>query len=131
MPKQADDGTSVGKVYAAEVIGRVPKGVILIDCSMIDVDTARDVISAAELAGYDMVDAPVSGGIAAAAAGTLTFMVGGSDTASARAQPILAAMEAAKSSGSAVPVGQHAKEIYEAFAQGNAGLDFSAIIKTL
>ena len=65
---------------------------MLLDCSTIDVATAREVIAAAEGAGYDMVDAPVSGGIAAAAGGTLTFMVGGSDKAFARAEPILQAM---------------------------------------
>jgi 3-hydroxyisobutyrate dehydrogenase len=62
---------------------------ILIDCSTIDVDTARAV--AAE-AGRPMLDAPVSGGTMGAEAGTLTFMVGGPDAAFASAQPILAAM---------------------------------------
>ena len=60
--------------------------------SSIDVATAREVIEVTEAHGYQMVDAPVSGGIAAANGGTLTFMVGGSDAAFARAQPILAAM---------------------------------------
>jgi 3-hydroxyisobutyrate dehydrogenase len=64
-------------------------GAILIDCSTIDVDTARAV--AAE-AGRPMLDAPVSGGTMGAEAGTLTFMVGGPDAAFASAQPILAAM---------------------------------------
>ncbi len=65
---------------------------LLIDCSTIDVATARDVAEQAHAAGLDMVDAPVSGGTVGAAAGTLTFMVGGSDTAFARAEPILKAM---------------------------------------
>lgn len=86
------NGSIVRQVYTAEVIGRAPKGAIFLDCSTIDVDTTRAVISGAEHAGYDMVDAPVSGGIAAANGGTLTFMVGGSAHAFARAQPILAAM---------------------------------------
>jgi 3-hydroxyisobutyrate dehydrogenase len=64
-------------------------GAILIDCSTIDVDTARAV--AAE-AGRSMLDAPVSGGTMGAEAGTLTFMVGGPDAGFAAAQPILAAM---------------------------------------
>jgi 3-hydroxyisobutyrate dehydrogenase len=64
-------------------------GAILIDCSTIDVATARAV--AAE-AGRPMLDAPVSGGTMGAEAGTLTFMVGGPDAAFASAQPILAAM---------------------------------------
>jgi len=65
---------------------------LLVDCSTIDVETARDVAARAEAAGHAMVDAPVSGGVGGAAAGTLTFMVGGSDAAFARAQPFLAAM---------------------------------------
>ena len=64
-------------------------GAVLIDCSTIDVDTARAVAAAA---GRPMLDAPVSGGTMGAEAGTLTFMVGGPDAAFASAQPILAAM---------------------------------------
>jgi 3-hydroxyisobutyrate dehydrogenase len=60
--------------------------------STIDVATAREVADQAHKAGYEMVDAPVSGGIAAANGGTLTFMVGGSDEAFRRAEPILQAM---------------------------------------
>ncbi|MGI4731645.1 MAG: 3-hydroxyisobutyrate dehydrogenase [Janthinobacterium lividum] len=85
-------GSHVEEVYRDAVIGRVAPGTLLIDCSTIDVATARRLAAAAEGAGLVAVDAPVSGGIAAAAAGTLTFMVGGSDEAFARAQPILAAM---------------------------------------
>jgi 3-hydroxyisobutyrate dehydrogenase len=64
----------------------------LIDCSTIDVDTARTVAAAAEAAGHAMLDAPVSGGTGGASAGTLTFMVGGSEAAVAVARPILQAM---------------------------------------
>ena len=85
-------GKIVDSVYAAEVIGQAPASALLLDCSTIDVDTARKVADAASAAGYAMVDAPVSGGIAAANGGTLTFMVGGTDEAFARAEPILAAM---------------------------------------
>jgi len=86
------NGAIVKQVYWDDVIGHAPEGAILLDCSTIDVATAREVIEVTEAHGYQMVDAPVSGGIAAAAGGTLTFMVGGSDEAFARAQPILAAM---------------------------------------
>ena len=198
-------------------------------CIRDSVATAREVIGSAQAAGYDMVDAPVSGGIAAANGGTLTFMVGGSEQAFGRAEPILdamgkavihagdagngqaakicnnmllaihmigtseafamadklgldaqtfydissvssgqnwsmtsycpvpgvgpqspsdndyqggfatalmlkdlrLAMEAAGTSGANTPLGKHSQEIYEAFAEDNGGLDFSAIIKTL
>ena len=86
------NGAIVKAVYEADVIGTAPHGAVLLDCSTIDVATARDVIEGAQSAGYDMVDAPVSGGIAAANGGTLTFMVGGTGEAFARAEPILGAM---------------------------------------
>ncbi len=86
------NGAIVKAVYTNDVIGQAPAGAVLLDCSTIDVATAREVIAAAQDAGYDMVDAPVSGGIAAANGGTLTFMVGGTETAFSRAEPILAAM---------------------------------------
>src|ERR1700712_3355101 len=78
------NGAIVDKVYTGDVIGHAPKGALLLDCSTIDVATARKVADAAGDAGYPMVDAPVSGGIAAANGGTLTFMVGGSAEAFAR-----------------------------------------------
>ena len=65
---------------------------LLIDCSTIDVESARAVEQAARDAGFEMLDAPVSGGTTGAAAGTLTFMVGGSEAAFARGEPILKAM---------------------------------------
>lgn len=223
------NGAIVKSVYEADVIGTAPAGAVLLDCSTIDVATAREVIAAASAKGYDMVDAPVSGGIAAANGGTLTFMVGGTGEAFARAEPILAAMgkavihagdagngqaakicnnmllaihmigtseafamadklgldaqtfydissvssgqnwsmtsycpvpgvgpqspsdndyqggfatalmlkdlklamEAAGSAGANTPLGAHARDIYEAFAEENGALDFSGIIKTL
>ena len=69
-------------MFAEDVIGTTPTSAILLDCSTIDVASAREVAEAARQAGYEMVDAPVSGGIAAANAGTFTFMVGGSGRAS-------------------------------------------------
>lgn len=86
------NGGIVKAVYANDVVGKAPAGAILLDCSTIDVATAREVSASATAAGYAMVDAPVSGGIAAADAGTLTFMVGGSEEAFTRAEPILQAM---------------------------------------
>jgi 3-hydroxyisobutyrate dehydrogenase len=65
---------------------------LLIDCSTIDVDSARTVTAAAEEAGLAMLDAPVSGGTTGAQNGTLTFMVGGKDDAFTRGLPILQAM---------------------------------------
>jgi 3-hydroxyisobutyrate dehydrogenase len=67
-------------------------GPLLIDCSTIDVDSARVVAAAAEAAGLEMLDAPVSGGTIGALNGTLTFMVGGSEAAFERGKPILEAM---------------------------------------
>ena len=67
-------------------------GTLLIDCSTIDVEAARSLASEAKLVCLDMLDAPVSGGVGGAEAGTLTFMVGGSEAAFARAEPILRAM---------------------------------------
>src|SRR5687767_4449710 len=85
-------GSHVRDVYESAVIGQAPANAILMDCSTIDVATARDEIEKALAAAYLMVDAPVSGGIAAAEGGTLTFMVGGTDEAFGRAEPFLAAM---------------------------------------
>jgi 3-hydroxyisobutyrate dehydrogenase len=85
-------GKHVRDVYESSVIGKAPASAVLIDCSTIDVATAREEIEKAEAAGYRMVDAPVSGGIAAADAGTLTFMVGGTDEAFEAARPILEKM---------------------------------------
>ncbi len=65
---------------------------LLIDCSTIDVESARAVAAAAAAAGLEMLDAPVSGGVGGAAAGTLTFMVGGPAAAFARAAALLPAM---------------------------------------
>ncbi len=65
---------------------------LAIDCSTIDAETARRISAAAEQKGVAFVDAPVSGGTAGAAAATLAFMVGGTDAAFAKAQPVLACM---------------------------------------
>jgi 3-hydroxyisobutyrate dehydrogenase len=87
-------GPQVRSVYLAEggVLANARSGALLIDCSTIDVETARTVAAAAKDAGFDMLDAPVSGGVAGAEAASLTFMVGGEAAVFARAQPLLAAM---------------------------------------
>ena len=69
-------GPHVLKVYSEQIIGAAPTSALLIDCSTIDVDTARKVAGLAKEAGYAFADAPVSGGTAAADAGNLAFMVG-------------------------------------------------------
>ncbi|WP_425052648.1 3-hydroxyisobutyrate dehydrogenase [Psychromarinibacter sp. S121] len=69
------------KTVAAEIIPAMHSGAVFLDCSTVDVESARAVATDAEAAGLQPLDAPVSGGITGAAAGTLTFMVGGSDTA--------------------------------------------------
>src|SRR6478736_3550432 len=103
------NGAIVRDVYASHVIGHAPEDAILIDCSTIDVATAREVGTLAAEAGYEMVDAPVSGGIAAAAAGSLTFMVGGSELAFIRAEAILKNMGKAVIHAGGAGAGQAAK----------------------
>ncbi len=85
-------GKHVREVYEKDVLPNVAKGTLLIDCSTIDVESARHVAALAEKAGMDMVDAPVSGGVGGATAGTLTFMVGGTEASFAKAKPILEKM---------------------------------------
>ncbi|WP_349360462.1 3-hydroxyisobutyrate dehydrogenase [Stappia sp.] len=84
-------GTHVRKVYCGEdgVLAHARPGTLMIDSSTIDVDSARAVAAAADAAGMKMVDAPVSGGVAGAAGGTLTFMVGGPEAAFEAAKPYL------------------------------------------
>jgi len=103
------NGAIVNSVHEADIFGAAPAGAILLDCSTIDVATATKVAAAATAAGYEMVDAPVSGGNAAANAGTLAFMVGGTEAAFARAEPILAAMGKAVIHAGAAGAGQAAK----------------------
>jgi 3-hydroxyisobutyrate dehydrogenase len=102
-------GRHVREVYETAVIGKAPGAAILIDCSTIDVATAREESEKAEAAGYAMVDAPVSGGIAAAEAGSLTFMVGGTGEAFERARPFLEVMGKAVIHAGGPGAGQAAK----------------------
>jgi 3-hydroxyisobutyrate dehydrogenase len=87
-------GEHVKRVYLGEagVLARARKGALLIDCSTIDVAAARETHAAAAKAGMDFVDAPVSGGVGGATAGTLTFMCGGTAEAFGRARPVLEKM---------------------------------------
>jgi len=87
-------GPDVRSVYLGDagVLAHARKDALLIDCSTIDVATARAVATAAADAGFDMLDAPVSGGVIGAETAGLTFMVGGSAASFERARPLLAAM---------------------------------------
>ena len=102
-------GSHVASVYRESVLGHAPTSAILMDCSTIDVATARSVEEEAAAQGYIMVDAPVSGGIAAAEAGTLTFMVGGSDEGFDRAREYLEKMGKAVIHAGGAGSGQAAK----------------------
>ena len=87
-------GQHVREVYLGPngIIENANAGTLLIDCSTIDVESARAVAAAADAKGLMMLDAPVSGGVGGATAGTLTFMVGGSERAFVRAESILQQM---------------------------------------
>jgi 3-hydroxyisobutyrate dehydrogenase len=85
-------GAQVRAVYGEGILPAVAGDTLLIDCSTIDVESARAVAELAAARGLAMVDAPVSGGVGGAAAGTLTFMVGGPDAAVTRVRPLLEAM---------------------------------------
>lgn len=102
-------GRHVESVYTETLLEGAQPGTVLIDCSTIDVATARRVADAATARGLLAVDAPVSGGIAAANAGTLTFMVGGSASAFERAEPFLSDMGKAVVHAGASGAGQAAK----------------------
>ena len=102
-------GSHVESVYTDAVFANAAPTAILIDCSTIDVATARRVAEAALAKGLVAVDAPVSGGIGAANAGTLTFMVGGSAEGFARAEPFLADMGKAVIHAGVAGAGQAAK----------------------
>jgi len=99
-------GKHVLTVYFGDegVAAYAEPGTLFLDCSTIAVEDAREAAKLAEAAGFLMADAPVSGGTAAADAGTLTFMCGGPDAAFAKAKPILEAM---------------GKNIFHAGASGN------------
>lgn len=94
---------------AAEVIPAMAPGAVLCDCSTVDVDSARAVAEQAAAAGLGALDAPVSGGVGGAAAGTLTFMAGGSDDAFAKVKPLFDVMGQKAVHCGAAGAGQAAK----------------------
>ncbi|MCZ4256468.1 3-hydroxyisobutyrate dehydrogenase [Sulfitobacter sp. G21635-S1] len=100
---------SILRQVAAEAIGHIRAGAVFIDCSTVDVESARNTSEAAENAGLLAVDAPVSGGVGAAEGGTLTFMAGGSEAAFAAAQPLFEIMGQKAVHCGAAGAGQAAK----------------------
>jgi 3-hydroxyisobutyrate dehydrogenase len=104
-------GSHVKAVFLDDggVLSLAPSHAVLIDCSTIAVEDARAVHEAAAQRGFAFLDAPVSGGTAAAAGGALTFMVGGSDAGFARAEPVLAPMGKAVIHAGGPGAGQAAK----------------------
>jgi 3-hydroxyisobutyrate dehydrogenase len=96
-------------VYENDVAPNAKPGTLLIDCSTIDVSSAREVGEGLAELGFQFVDAPVSGGIAAAAGGTLTFMVGGTPEEFERARPFLEPMAKAVIHAGSAGAGQAAK----------------------
>jgi len=99
----------VRAVYHDDVAPNAKPGTLLIDCSTIDVTSAREVGEGLGKLGFDFLDAPVSGGIAAAASGSLTLMVGGSDAQFERARPFLEPMAKAVIHAGELGAGQAAK----------------------
>lgn len=85
------DGAILRAVYA-DIVPAGKKGAVFIDCSTVDVESARAAHDMAAAQGLLSVDAPVSGGVGGASAGSLTFMAGGSDEAFARAEPLFGIM---------------------------------------
>ncbi len=102
-------GKHVRSVYEDEVFAAANRDAVLIDCSTIDVATAKAVAAQAAAKGLTMVDAPVSGGTAAATGGTLTFMVGGPAAGFEKARPLLEAMGKAVIHAGDAGMGQAAK----------------------
>jgi len=99
----------VRAVFHDDVAPNAKSGTLLIDCSTIDVASAREVGEEMNAAGFEFVDAPVSGGIAAAAGGTLTFMVGGTDEGFEKAKSFLEPMAKAVIHAGDLGAGQAAK----------------------
>ena len=99
----------LGKDGQVGLLDILPAGALIIDCSTIAAASAQKVGTAAQAKGYDFIDAPVSGGTAGAAAGTLTFMVGGSEQALGRARPLLEKMGANIFHAGDIGAGQTAK----------------------
>ncbi len=103
------NGEIVRAVYEGEVFPHARPGTLFVECSTIDLATARALTADAEAGGFAMVDAPASGGIAGAKAGALTFMVGGGEESFVRAEAVLAPMAKAVIHAGASGCGQIAK----------------------
>ncbi len=97
------------RAVAEEALPGMARGATLIDCSTVDVQSARDVAEEAAARGIGFVDAPVSGGVGGAAAGTLTFMAGGADADFAAAAPLFEVMGQKAVHCGAAGAGQAAK----------------------
>lgn len=97
------------RAVAEEILPAMTQGATLVDCSTVDVDSARAVSEQAAASGQLFVDAPVSGGVGGAAGGTLTFMAGGSDEAFAVASPLFDVMGQKAVHCGAAGAGQAAK----------------------
>ncbi|HKR86644.1 MAG TPA: 3-hydroxyisobutyrate dehydrogenase [Phenylobacterium sp.] len=102
-------GPHVRKVYAEQVLPNARPGTVMVDCSTIDVESARAVAAEVKAAGFRFADAPVSGGTAAADAGTLAFMVGCDEPDFALVEEILAPMSRATIRAGDHGTGQAAK----------------------
>ncbi len=102
-------GESAGERGGQDLLAALPHGALVIDCSTIDVASARQVGAAAQARGIRFLDAPVSGGVAGAAAGTLTFIVGGEQADFEAAKPVLACMGQNLFHAGALGAGQIAK----------------------
>ena len=83
---------TIARAVADDALAVLPEGALLIDCSTIEVGAARAIAEIAAARGIGFLDAPVSGGVGGAAAGTLTFMVGGSEVDFVRAAPLFEIM---------------------------------------
>ncbi len=103
------EGLFLGKDGQGGLLARIARGTLVIDSSTIAAATSQKVAKAAEAAGIAFIDAPVSGGTGGAIAGTLTFMVGGSDADLERARPLLEKMGANIFHAGSVGAGQTAK----------------------
>ncbi len=97
------------RAVAAEAIAAMRPGAVLTDCSTVDVESARAVAAMAEAAGMTALDAPVSGGVGGATAGTLTFMVGGTEAAFETVKPLFGVMGQKAVHCGAAGAGQAAK----------------------
>jgi len=124
---------------AEEAIAHMAPGALLVDCSTVDVESARFAAEAAQKAGLLFVDAPVSGGIGGAQGGTLTFMAGGAEAAFEKAKPLFDIMgqkavhcgdAGAGQANADTPMGALANALYTRFVEeeGGRGKDFSAML---